>query len=638
MSVSDELYAKLNTLPWQALFEYSKRKGIKEEDIKNKDKSQIIRELDNRQLIVNAEIDKLIEEYIYGDRVTFSLWRFDENLSDTDIEVIKKLEGKEIRCENSEFRKVTIQKIDQYEDRLVLIYVYSKMYHYINEQGKSAQVWEQHKGCSWIGLDKSYVAYIVKHEKMTKIFADSLTYEIHKSLTAVKPPYSALARIFNDSVMSKIVLQGADGEKTAISRTQGLTEQQKEEMDRIKKDRFNMSGSYITPIYNNTTATVRYNIKKGNIGILKHLSSNELFAWTDGAINIIFEEIDNLKGKSAKDIFDELGFKLKWSLLSKVEEEKMNWILTQIISAIGTEENIIVPEDKKDILNKSYLFKKLPRPYCEKCESYEVPLCKECGAEINYDLKSCECGAPIQAVCQEGHDLNMNSYWFLPTANCIKMINDNLSKVFPNMDSKYAFCIMDDMLIISSYEEFIDGEIFFDDIEEFKLENFVDSDELNDFAADMKEKCGTICSVDKIEKCLNDKKQICLPKLFYGIIHGFTPQPHKGGEYGDVSGTINVNGKSYEMKGIIKANSSKSKNKKNIRLLSTSKQGEEIIRQFVEQGINDHRCEVIMVVVPQYIDNSFKGTLRQLAKITNKKVVFVELKQICKLLKKGEIK
>ena len=412
----------------------------------------------------------------------------------------------------------------------------------------------------------------------------------------------------------------------------------KEEMDRIKKDRFNMSGSYITPIYDNTTATVRYNIKKGNIGILKHLSSNELFAWTDGAINIIFEEIDNLKGKSAKDIFDELGFKLKWSLLSKVEEEKMNWILTQIISAIGTEENIIVPEDKKDILNKSYLFKKLPRPYCEKCESYEVPLCKECGAEINYDLKSCECGAPIQAVCQEGHDLNMNSYWFLPTSNCIKMINDNLSKVFPNMDSKYAFCIMDDMLIISSYEEFIDGEIFFDDIEEFKLENFVDSDELNDFAADMKEKCGTTCSVDKIEKCLNDKKQICLPKLFYGIIPGFTPQPHKGGEYGDVSGTINVNGKSYEMKGIIKANSSKSKNKKNIRLLSTSKQGEEIIRQFVEQGINDHRCEVIMVVVPQYIDNSFKGTLRQLAKITNKKVVFVELKQICKLLKKGEIK
>ena len=45
-----------------------------------------------------------------------------------------------------------------------------------------------------------------------------------------------------------------------------------------------------------------------------------------------------------------------------------------------------------------------------------------------------------------------------------------------------------------------------------------------------------------------------------------------------------------------------------------------------------------MVVIPQYIDNSFKGTLRQLAKISNKKVIFVELKQICKLLNIGKIK
>ena len=109
------------------------------------------------------------------------------------------------------------------------------MYHYINEQGKSAQVWEQHKGCSWIGLDKSYVAYIVKHEKMTKVFADALINELHKQMTSIKPPLLALYRIFNDSIMSKIVLQGLDGEKTAISRSLGLTEEQRDEINRIKK-------------------------------------------------------------------------------------------------------------------------------------------------------------------------------------------------------------------------------------------------------------------------------------------------------------------------------------------------------------------------------------------------------------------
>ena len=161
MEISNELYNKINTLPWQALFEYSVQKGIKENEIKNKDKSQIIIELKNKNLIDIKEIDKLIEDYIYGNRVTFSIWRFDETISKQDIEIIKQLEGKNIPCDVREYRNVKIQKITEYNDRLELVYVYSKIYNYINETGKADQVWEQHKGCSWIGIDKSYVAYIV---------------------------------------------------------------------------------------------------------------------------------------------------------------------------------------------------------------------------------------------------------------------------------------------------------------------------------------------------------------------------------------------------------------------------------------------------------------------------------------------
>ena len=343
MEISNELYNKINTLPWQALFEYSVQKGIKENEIKNKDKSQIIIELKNKNLIDIKEIDKLIEDYIYGNRVTFSIWRFDETISKQDIEIIKQLEGKNIPCDVREYRNVKIQKITEYNDRLELVYVYSKIYNYINETGKADQVWEQHKGCSWIGIDKSYVAYIVKHEKMTKVFADALIKELHKNLSAIKPPLSALDRIFNDSIMSKIVLQGVEGEKTAISRSEGFTEEQKKEVNRVRKNRFNTSGSYITPIYDNITATVRYNVKKGNISILKHLSSKELFAWTEEAIKIIFEEIDNLKRKDVKLIFKEIGQDLKWPLLSTVEQEKMNWLLTQLIANMDKEKNISFP-------------------------------------------------------------------------------------------------------------------------------------------------------------------------------------------------------------------------------------------------------------------------------------------------------
>lgn len=640
MDISKELYNKINTLPWQALFEYSKQKGLKEEEIKNKDKSQIIYELKNRNVIDIKEIDKLIEDYIYGNRITFSIWRFDENITSADIEVIKGLEGKEINCEIGEFRKVTIQRVTEYDNRLELIYVYSKIYSYINEDGKADQVWEQHKGCSWIGTDKSYVAYIVKHEKMTRVFANALIEEIHKGLSAVKPPLSALSRIFSDSVMSKIVLQGIEGEKTAISRSQGFTDEQKEEVNRVKENRFNASGSYITPIYEEKIATVRYNIKKGNIGILKHLSSRELFEWTERAINIIFEEIDNLKGKDAKKIFEELGQKIKWPLLSMVEQEKMNWILTQVIANFDEEQSITFPNDKKDILDKNSLFIKILRPYCKQCDSYEVPLCSVCGKVLS-DIRNkdfCECGTPIKGVCQEGHNLILDKYWYIPTRNCIDMINQNVKKVYPNADLNYSVCIMEDVFMISPNNRKTNGEILFNEIEEFKIDDFKIEDDLIEYAVNMNEKCNGTCSYEKIEKCINDKQQICLPKLFYGIVPGFTPQPHKGGEYGDVSGRIKAKGKEYEMKGIIKKNSSTIDKKQNAILLSTSSHGQEIIRQFAEQGMIDARCQLIMVVAPQRIDNSFKGTLKFLARLSNKKVTFVELNEVCQLLRKAKIK
>lgn len=641
MNITDDLFLKMNTLPWQALFDYAKSKGIKEEEIKSKDKRQIIFILENKNIINIDEVNRLVEDYIYGNRVTFSLWRFNEKISNKDIENIKNLEGKNVECNLPEYRKVCVQKVNDYEDRIEILYVYSKVYAYTNEDGKLDQVWEQHKGCSWVGKNKSYVANIVKHEKMTQIFINTIENTITKAITQIKPPISALNRIFNDGIMSKIVLQGGNGEKTAISRSDGFTQEQQEEVKRIKRHRFNTSGSYITKIIEDKTATIRYNVVKGNISILKHLSSELLFNWTKVAIDIIFEEIDKLKGKDAKIIFDEMGIKLKWPLLSLVEQEKMNWFLTQIIANTNNnEQQIMVPKDIKGILNKEDLFIKIIRPYCEQCDSYEVVRCFECGKIITTKdilTKCCECGAPLSPVCMEGHRVALDKYWYVPTERCKQMINTNLIQILSREELNFEICIIDDMMFISNIKEDSGEEVFFEEIECFENDKTAITDKNKEFAISMKEKCGDTCSVEKIEKCKTDKDMICLPKIFYNILPGFMPQPHKGGEYGDVSAQIMAKNKKYEMKGIIKKNSSKSANKKNIRLLSTSKEGSEIIRQFVEQGMSDQRCEMIFIVIPQNIDNSLKGTLRFLARLSNKKIVFIELEQICMLLKQGKI-
>ena len=67
-------------------------------------------------------------------------------------------------------------------------------------------------------------------------------------------------------------------------------------------------------------------------------------------------------------------------------------------------------------------------------------------------------------------------------------------------------------------------------------------------------------------------------------------------------------------------------------LLSTSKEGQEIIRQFVEQGMIDSRVQLISVIAPQYFDHGLKGTLRMLARLANKKIMFIGLDELCELI------
>ena len=95
MELSGNLYNQINTLPWQALYEYALQKGITDNEVKNKDKAQLINLLRDRDLIITKEINQLIEEYIYGDRVTFSVWRFSE-IDSAIKEKIMLLKGEQI--------------------------------------------------------------------------------------------------------------------------------------------------------------------------------------------------------------------------------------------------------------------------------------------------------------------------------------------------------------------------------------------------------------------------------------------------------------------------------------------------------------------------------------------------------------
>ena len=200
-------------------------------------------------------------------------------------------------------------------------------------------------------------------------------------------------------------------------------------------------------------------------------------------------------------------------------------------------------------------------------------------------------------------------------------IQKNYKTAFQGQEAKFNMCVMGDTLNInySTDEANPEVEISFDSIECFKYQDGKD--------------------IQKIQDCTVSGYSVCLPKIFYGILPNYRPQPHKGAEYGDISGQIQVGNDYFELKGIIKKNTeNKGRTAKTSselierHLLSTSKEGQEIIRQFVEQGMNDQRCQVIAIVAPQYFDSGLKGTLRYLARLGHKMVTFIGLDEVSKII------
>lgn len=642
--VYEDRVKNLETLPWQVLFDVAIAKKIDESDVKRKDKHSIITRLLAEDTLDDSEIEILVNNYIYGDRVTFTLWTLDSNIIDEDYEKVLQLEGRfDPFLDTTGFRNLKILSVKEHPRRFELLYVYSKEYSYTNESGHADSVWELHRGCIWIGKQANYLASISKHDKMTQLMITFISGVLGNPIRQIKPPKAAIERCIKYKAVSRVVLQSANGEKTIISKSDGFTEAQQEEADRLRVGRYDTSGSYIAEISDNTSATVKYNVNKGNIGIYKHLAASELFEWSENAITIILEEIDKLRGKSADEIFRELGIELKWSISPKSDCHHLNWLLTQVIASANDEDERVVsiPSDFKTLLSDNTLFIKVPRIYCHDCESYEIPICRNCGNPISIDKlgnPSCDCGAPLSVTCGERHTHVKLGYWYIPTSKLTRAIEKNVHKIYKDT-AVGSFCIMDNEFHLIHGEQDTSVEISFQDVVCFQQNSGFD-DRIRAYAIRMNEKCGNKCTYEKISKCISDGSMSCLPKVFYSIIPGYRPQPHMNGEYGDVAGQVLVGTHSYELKGIIKRNTknisygTRKSDKELIEepLKSTSKEGQEIIRQFVEQGLADTRTSIVAVIAPQYFDANLKGTLRFLARIGNKKILFIGLDEICILL------
>lgn len=157
------------------------------------------------------------------------------------------------------------------------------------------------------------------------------------------------------------------------------------------------------------------------------------------------------------------------------------------------------------------------------------------------------------------------------------------------------------------------------------------SDMLQTSLKKLKEKCShptnDKCSQCKDKSICNISDVQCILKLFEGF-EGYTPQPHQGHEFGDVSMLVTCNGKNSTFLGV-----AKSVNSRTPKITKASLMGREIIQQIID-AFNDNRAEIIGVIYPDIIDDQLKYLLFHEAKVHNKKLVILDKEFMLHLLDK----
>jgi hypothetical protein len=639
-------FEQLEIVPVQGLIDKLTDKGVDLEEIKNNPKDHLKRRLIS--ITANEqEIRGLIDQYAYGKTVSFALGYLNCRPQPDDFTKLKVLQGVQIPVEYPSFRNIEIDGIIEQTDRIEVLFKYSKRRNYLAEDETRQVVWEVFRGNVWVGKIQPYLAVVSKEEKIWRKVAEFISEKLGRTFSIIKPPIKAIESFLEPQNRCGITLLSENNEKTTIARAEGLSENQQKEVESLQANRLKVSGSYKTTIKETKGATVRYNSSKGTITIHKSIPSEDLMNWTAMVIDIILEEISNLNNKNVDEVFSAYGQKIEWNpAFCRETISELNWLLGTLVNSPSIEPfEMAVPESFFSLLDDPDFFIGLYRPYCESCESPVSGECFECSCSLTpSDIKRQKCpnghklfdGKKSFPICYEGHHLpkwSIEQGWFIPTAKLKKIIDKNIQKVKFGSDVVQRWFIANCNLFIKAEPQFA-REVQFNELNICDPQLDKPTTELKKYIVSLKEKCDDC----KSKSCLSCTgiTDICLGRVISPLIPGLNIQPHKGGEYGDVSGQLRLGSQPIEFKGIIKSNSLlKSKKKEltiedkiNSFLQSTSTVGQEIIRQLIEQGLNDQRCQLVAIIVPQYIDNDFKGTLRFLCGLVNKKISFWEIDKL----------
>lgn len=606
-------------------------------------------------------IDAAYEKYRYGLKPGFTLFwakrsnniAFDKDSLEAKIKefVTSQKYGEDDKYKNLEF--VSIMEFGGiYEISLS----YLQKFNYINEVGEFTYIYMMKECFVWVGIDKNFIAINNMPEVLMNALKRLFSKLYSADITNIKITSKLLEKVFPSEKAKRVTRHNANPPENQLEKITFADQNLGDKKDCIPdgyEDYDITNTQYIEDIDENTIGTLGVNCNKGKMYLSKSLTSSQFRAWSTRRIDNIISFFQNssdvtLETVSSFNMFSSSS----WEDIKQSSIPVLNEIALAIIACKKSNiDSYPVSFDLyKAYIELSNKFYEKVYCLCDSCEETSIPSCPDCGGtHFTITKKSpakivCnDCGkaqgGPFVFDCENGHtntvaDIN-DAISLIATDDFIEQLLATIKLYYPDIvfDHKEYFCLNNGSLTIlrsPNYEK-----LKASDIQEFapivNRQLIHSPDMLQSSLKQLKEKCPHPTN-DKCSQCrnrmisnINDVQ--CILKLFEDF-EGYTPQPHQGHEFGDVSMLLTYNGRNLTFLG-----AAKSVNLHTPKITKTSNTGREIIQQVID-AFNDNRAEIIGVIYPDMIDDQLKYLLFHEAKIHNKKFVILDKEFMLHLLDK----
>lgn len=519
---------------------------------------------------------------------------------------------------------------------------YLKKYSFITASNQFDYIHELVDCFAWINAEKGFVAFYNMPPTIERILKSFILDTYGVKLLGLSLDRKILDAIFDPCSRTKISLtqysaKGNRPQKATFS-DPDLASKQDPLLEEYQEYDVG-SALYNEGIDENVTATLGINSHRGKLYINKNLTTTQFRRWSVRRIVTIIEYFTDIFSATGIEKFEHIQvFNTgKWERISSAKRTLLKKIAFSILclkqkglSSFPLQDVSVVDIIKYLPNDISYC----PLVTCDACGETGIPECPICGSRslnlLGTGVTICQnCGTHLSGLkCECGHYQEFedpNDYISITFKDTfLSSMIEELRLAIPEIAIGNEECVSvyrNQLHILKStnYSRLNPSDIMeFETLYAMQISG-KQVEKAKEILRRVNEKCNKNPTNDKCEKCkykrIDALSEIeCMQQLFC-YFDEFTPKPHQGQEYGDISITVHIGSETYNLQGIMKSRTTK--------ITRSSAVGREILDQALK-GIMDQRTDIIAIIAPAAFDDQLKETLNTLGKRFGRKIVFLD--------------